>query len=166
MKRAQVELVRLFQRFNLAGAIYHVTACGNAGAPIFLDDEDQQLFLGVLAERVKRFDWLCHAYCLMDNHYHLLTETPESNLSAGMRSLLNGIYIQRFSQLATEQNVFQGKVQGHPGGAGKLFAGTMPLRGAEAVRAGMAPSVGQYEWSSYPMIGASPAPPHFIWIGY
>jgi REP element-mobilizing transposase RayT len=46
----------------------------------------------------KRCNWICHAYCLMDNHYHLLIETPEGNLSAGMRQL-NGVYTQLFNKL-------------------------------------------------------------------
>jgi REP element-mobilizing transposase RayT len=84
-------------RIQFPGAIYHVTARGNARGPIFLDHEDRQLFLGVLADCVKRFGWLCHACCLMDNDYHLLIETPSGNFSAGMRQL-NGIYTQRFNR--------------------------------------------------------------------
>lgn len=67
-------------RLEFPGAIYHVTARGNAQEAIFLDDEDRLQFLAVLAETVSRFSWLCHAYCLMDNHYHLLIETPDGNL--------------------------------------------------------------------------------------
>ena len=66
---------------------------GNARAAIFLDDEDRDLFLAVLAECVARFGWLCHAYCLMGNHYHLLIETPDANVSAGMRQL-NEVYTE------------------------------------------------------------------------
>ncbi len=46
---------------------------------------------------VERFKWVCHAYCLMENHYHLLIETPDGNLSRGMREL-NGVYTQGFNQ--------------------------------------------------------------------
>ena len=56
-----------------------------------MDDTDRAMFLSVLAEVISRFDWHCHAYCLMGNHYHLLIETPEPNLSKGMRQL-NGVY--------------------------------------------------------------------------
>jgi len=54
-------------RLEFPGAIYHVTSRGNARNAIFIDDEDRGLFLGCLGEVVARFDWLCHAYCLMDN---------------------------------------------------------------------------------------------------
>ena len=54
---------------------------------------DRERFLGVLAEVVGTFNWVCHAYCLMGNHYHLLVATPDANLSKGMRHL-NGVYTQ------------------------------------------------------------------------
>lgn len=62
-------------RIEFPGAVYHVTSRGNARADIFDGDNDQNLFLSILGQTVKRFNWLCHAYCLMDNHYHLLIET-------------------------------------------------------------------------------------------
>ena len=64
-------------RIEFPGAVYHVTARGNARADIFTEDSDRQIFLSVLGQTVKRFNWLCHAYCLMGNHYPLLIETPE-----------------------------------------------------------------------------------------
>ena len=63
-------------RLEYSGAVYHLTARGNAGQAIFLDNADRELFLACLGEVVARFGWLCHAFCLMDNHYHLLIETP------------------------------------------------------------------------------------------
>ena len=74
-------------RIEFPGAVYHVTSRGNARADIFEDDNDRRLFLSILGQTAKRFNWLCHAYCLMGNHYHLLIETPEGNLSVGMRHL-------------------------------------------------------------------------------
>jgi REP element-mobilizing transposase RayT len=79
------------------GAVYHVTARGNAGQEIFLDDEDREAFLATLGTVVARFHWIVHAYCLMTNHYHLLVETPEANLSRGMRQL-NGVTTQAFNR--------------------------------------------------------------------
>jgi REP element-mobilizing transposase RayT len=79
------------------GALYHVTARGNARQDFFLDDEDRQQFLGVLARVVSRFHLLLQAYCLMDNHFHLVAETPEANLSKVMRQL-NGVYTQAFNR--------------------------------------------------------------------
>jgi putative transposase len=81
-------------RLEYEGAVYHVTSRGNAGTEIFLDDTDRLRFLEVLGTVVERFGWICHAYCLMTNHYHLLVETPQPNLSRGMQHL-NGVYTQR-----------------------------------------------------------------------
>ncbi|MCZ6772752.1 MAG: transposase, partial [Proteobacteria bacterium] len=80
-------------RIEFPGALYHVTSHGNARADIYLSNDDRAMFLAVLAQTLDRFGWLCHAYCLMTNHYHLLVETPVANLSRGMRHL-NGVYTQ------------------------------------------------------------------------
>jgi len=82
---------------EFCGALYHVTARGNVQQDIFLDGEDAQQFLRVLARVVSRFDLLVHAYCLMDKHFHLVVETPEANLSTAM-SQLNGVYTQAFNR--------------------------------------------------------------------
>ena len=80
-------------RIEFEGALYHVTSRGNAGQDIFADDEDRDAFLEILADTTARFVWICHAYCLMSNHYHLLLETPDANLSRGMRHL-NSVYTE------------------------------------------------------------------------
>ena len=84
-------------RLEYAGALYHVTVRGNARQDIFLDDEDRRRFSGVLERVVSRFHLVLHAYCLMSNHFHLLVETPEANLSSAMRQL-NGVYTQAFNR--------------------------------------------------------------------
>jgi REP element-mobilizing transposase RayT len=84
-------------RIEFPGALYHVTSRGNARAPIFLDDHDRLRFLRTLGETVEQRRWLCHAYCLMANHYHLVFQTPEPNLSRGMHQL-NGTYTQGFNK--------------------------------------------------------------------
>lgn len=83
-------------RIEFAGALYHVTSRGDGREDIYLSDHDRELFLSVLDEVCQRFNWHCHAYCLMSNHYHLLIETPDANLAQGMRQL-NGVYTQRFN---------------------------------------------------------------------
>ena len=96
-------------RVEYAGAVYHVTCRGNARERIFLVDPDRDLFLDVLADVVKRFNWRCHAYCQMTNHYHLLIETIEPTLSRGMRHL-NGVYTQEFNRRHRRTgHVFQGR---------------------------------------------------------
>lgn len=84
-------------RIEFPHAIYHVTSRGNARQRIVRDDADRQAWLTTLGHVVARFGWLCHAYCLMSNHYHLLIETPQPNLSRGMRQL-NGVYTQTFNR--------------------------------------------------------------------
>lgn len=84
-------------RIEYDGAVYHVTSRGNERKPIFKDDGDRELFLNTLQQVNKRFHLLCHTYCLMDNHYHLIIETPGGNLSKGMRQL-NGVYTQSFNK--------------------------------------------------------------------
>ena len=96
-------------RIEFAGALYHVTSRGDRREDIYLDDGDRQLFLEVLEAVCERFNWEVHAYCLMSNHYHLLVETPDGNLSRGMRHL-NGVYTQRFNRRHKKVgHVFQGR---------------------------------------------------------
>ena len=96
-------------RLEFPGAVYHVTSRGNARQRIFFGDADRELFLDTLAHVISRYGWLCHAYCLMDNHYHLLVETPRANLSLGMRQL-NGIYTQTFNRRHHRAgHLFQGR---------------------------------------------------------
>jgi hypothetical protein len=75
-------------RIEFAGALYHLTSRGDRRESIYEDEEDRQHFLDVLAEVVDRYRWICHAYCLMMNYYHLVVETVEGNLSQGMRPWL------------------------------------------------------------------------------
>lgn len=96
-------------RIEYSGAVYHITSRGNARKKIYSDDQDRENFLGVLETVVKRYNWLCHAYCLMDNHYHFLIETPDANLSIGMRQL-NGVYTQFYNRRHRRPgHIFQGR---------------------------------------------------------
>jgi REP element-mobilizing transposase RayT len=96
-------------RIEYAGAVYHITSRGNEKKPVFKDDEDREAFLSTLLRVNKRYNWICHAYCLMDNHYHLLIETPDGNLSLGMRQL-NGVYTQTFNRRHNRAgHLFQGR---------------------------------------------------------
>jgi REP element-mobilizing transposase RayT len=96
-------------RIEFPGAVYHVTARGDGRQAIFRDDADREKFLAVLEGTVTLRKWICHAYCLMGNHYHLIIETPEANLSRGMRSL-NGEYTQAFNRRHRRAgHVFQGR---------------------------------------------------------
>jgi putative transposase len=99
-------------RIEYDGAFYHLTSRGNERKAIFKDDTDRQLFLDSLSQVTERFHWLCHAYCLMDNHYHLVVETPDANLSQGMRQL-NGVYTQAYNRRHRRVgHLFQGRFKG------------------------------------------------------
>ena len=96
-------------RIEYPGAVYHITSRGNEKKPVFKDDQDRENFLNTLQHVNKRYNWICHAYCLMTNHYHLLIETPEGNLSLGMRQL-NGVYTQLFNKWhGRTGHLFQGR---------------------------------------------------------
>jgi putative transposase len=68
-------------RLEFAGALYHVTSRGDRREDIYLDDEDREAWLEVMGDVCSRFNWVVHAYCQMSNHYHLLVETVDGNLS-------------------------------------------------------------------------------------
>ena len=83
-------------RIEYPGGFYHVMARGNRREPIFLDDKDREFFLKTLGEACGMTGWRVHAWVLMGNHYHVLLETPEANLVAGMQWLQNA-YTRRFN---------------------------------------------------------------------
>jgi len=84
-------------RIEFAGAFYHVTSRGDHGEAVYQDDEDRKRFLTCIGEVCGRTGWRIYAFVLMTNHYHLLLETPEPNLVAGMK-WLQGTYTQRFNR--------------------------------------------------------------------
>ena len=146
-------------RIEFPGAIYHVTARGNAREAIFRDDADRDLFLDALGEVVTRFGWLCHAYCLMDNHYHLLIETSQGNLSPGMRQL-NGVYTQRVNRRhARVGHVFQGRFKAILVERDSYLLELARYIVLNPVRAKVVKNPDRYPWSSYPAtVGAVVSP--------
>ena len=146
-------------RLHFPGGIYHVTARGNDRQTIFPDDADCSLFLIVLASVVVRYRVRCHAYCLMGNHYHLLLETPEGNLSDAMRQI-NGVYTQRFNRRHERcGHVLQGRF------GAQLVDGQAYLHEVcryivlNPVRAGLASHPRNWKWSSFrATAGEAPAP--------
>ncbi len=142
-------------RLEFAHALYHVTSRGNRQEDIYLDDSDRQAWLAVLAQVCKRFRWTVHAYCLMSNHYHLLVETPEPNLSAGMRQL-NGVYTQLTNRAhGRVGHVFQGRFKAIVADKDNYLLELARYVVLNPVRAGMVQDPGQWPWSSY---GAMLAP--------
>jgi putative transposase len=96
-------------RIEFPGGLYHITSRGDRREAIYLDDADRRQWLELFGQVCRRFNWACHAYCLMDNHYHIVVETVDGNLSAGMRQL-NGVYTQLHNRAhGRVGHVFQGR---------------------------------------------------------
>lgn len=149
-------------RIEYCGAVYHVTSRGNAREAIFTDDKDRRTFLAILSKVVKRHHWLCHAYCLMDNHYHLLIETPDSNLSRGMRQL-NGLYTQTFNRLhGRVGHVLQGRFKGILVDKDNYLLELCRYIALNPVRAKMVTNPKDYFWSSYCATVGLSATPTFL----
>jgi REP element-mobilizing transposase RayT len=136
-------------RLEFPGAIYHLTSRGNARLPIFEDDHDRQRFFIILQQVLKRFNWLCHAYCLMQNHYHLVVETIDGNLSQGMRHL-NGVYTQDFNRRHNRTgHIFQGRYKSIVAERDSYLLELCRYVVLNPVRAGLVSQPGTYPWSSY-----------------
>lgn len=154
-------------RIEFPGAVHHVTTRGNARANIFDDDDDRRIFLAILGQTVRRFNWICHAWCLMDNHYHLLIETPDGNLSQGMRHL-NGVYTQSYNRLnQKEGHLFKGRFKSVLVEKDSHLLELCRYVVLNPVRAGIVERPELYPWSSYLFtLGEKPAPPYLTtaWI--
>ena len=136
-------------RIEFDGAIYHVTSRGDAREPIFITDTDHILFLDILKKTCERFNWLCYAYCLMDNHYHLVIETPDGNLSKGMRQL-NGVYTQSFNKRHQRVgHVFQGRYKAILIEKESYLLQVSRYVVLNPVRAKIVESPDEWKWSSY-----------------
>ncbi|OPY91708.1 MAG: Transposase IS200 like protein [Syntrophus sp. PtaU1.Bin208] len=149
-------------RIEYPGALYHVTSRGNARQNIYLDDHDCRVFLDILGLVVQRFRWLCHAYCLMPNHYHLLIETPEGNLSRGMRQL-NGIYTQKFNwKRSRSGHLLQGRYKAILVDKDEYLLELSRYLMLNPVRVGIAEFPEAYAWSSYRATLGKGTAPEFL----
>ena len=146
-------------RLEFPGAIYHLTSRGNARQKVFFTDTDRQLFLDTLTGVVSRYSWICHAYCLMANHYHLLVETPKANLSLGMRQL-NGIYTQAFNRRHRRVgHLFQGRFKAILVEKESYLLELCRYIVLNPVRVKGNLKTGSWKWSSYrATAGLAPAP--------
>ena len=136
-------------RIEYPGAVYHVTSRGNDKKPVFLNDTDRQNFLNTLRHVNERYNWICHAYCLMTNHYHLLIETPDGNLALGMRQL-NGVYTQLFNKLhGRTGHLFQGRYRAILIQKDSHLLEVCRYVVLNPVRARMVQTPEEYRWSSY-----------------
>ncbi len=146
-------------RLELSGGIYHVTSRGDGREDIYLNDEDREAWLEILGQVCERFHWICHAWCQMTNHYHLLIETPEANLAQGMRQL-NGVYTQRFNR-AHERcgHVFQGRYKAILVERDNYLLELARYIVLNPLRAKMIKRLEDWPWSSFPATcGLAPVP--------
>lgn len=136
-------------RIEYEGALYHVTSRGNERKSIYRDEVDYHLFLDVLSEVCDRFNWVIHSWCLMSNHYHLVVETPEANLSVGMRQL-NGVYTMRFNRRYRRAgHLFQGRYKAILVDKSAYLLELSRYVVLNPVRAGLVDHPGEWLWSSY-----------------
>ncbi len=146
-------------RIEFPGALYHVTARGDRQEPIYEDDKDCQLFLDLLGKVIVEWNWVCHAYCMMGNHYHLFLETPDGNLAKGMRQL-NGVYTQLSNRRHQRVgHLFQGRYKAILVDRDEYLLELGRYVVLNPVRARLVKRVEDWPWSSYrSMVGEARNP--------
>ncbi len=148
-------------RVEYPGAIYHVVNRGDRREPIFKDATDRDRFLGTLGETCAKTGWQVHALCLMENHFHLVVETPQGNLVAGMKWFL-GTYTSRFNRRhKLFGHMFSGRykaliVDGSGNGYLKTVCDYVHLNPARAKLLQAEQALRKYQWSSWPEYLKSP----------
>jgi len=149
-------------RVQYPGAIYHVMSRGDHREPIFHDEHDRIRFLQTLAETCAKTGWRIHAYCLMGNHFHLVTETPQANLVVGMKWLL-GTFTSRFNRKhKLFGHLFSGRykaliVDGRCRGYLRTVCDYVHLNPVRASLLRADEPLAAYRWSSYPEYLQAPA---------
>jgi len=146
-------------RIEYPGAFYHVTSRGNEQKDVFKSRRDREQFLTYLKSSTERYGAVIHAYCLMSNHYHLLLETPEGNLSQIMRHI-NGAYTTYFNvKRKRAGHLFQGRFKAILIEADEYAAELARYIHLNPVKVGIVARPEEYEWSSYRYyIGQTEAP--------
>jgi len=133
---------------------------------VFSTDDDRKLFLDTLAQVVSRYGWICHAYGLMANHYHLLVETPKANLSIGMRQL-NGIYTQSFNRKHKRVgHLFQGRFKAILVEKESYLLELSRYIVLNPVRLKGGAEMGAWKWSSYRATAGLASVPEFLSIDW
>lgn len=149
-------------RLEYPWALYHVTARGDRRGWIYLDAVDHEQFLDTLARAVQRYNWVLSAYCLMGNHYHLLVETPDANLSRGMQ-WLNGVYTQRFNRRHRQVgHVLQGRYKAILVERESYLLELARYIVLNPVRARLVERPADWEWSSYNATAGSVSTPSWL----
>lgn len=136
-------------RLQIAGGIYHVTSRGNRRQSICYDDHDRRCFLSMQDRVVARCGWRLHAYCLMDNHFHLLIETPKPNLSVGMQRLKCEYAAYFNARHALEGHLFQQRFGSRVIESEEYFSDALRYIALNPVRAGLCGHPSEWPWSSF-----------------
>lgn len=135
-------------RIEFPGAVYHVTSRGDRREPIYRDDEDREAHLAVIAQAMERFDAQVLAYCLMGNHFHLLLQTRQANLSRLMRHV-NGVYTQAFNRRHGQVgHLFQGRFKAILVDRDAYLVALCRYVERNPVAAGLVASAREWPWSS------------------
>ncbi len=154
-------------RLEYPGALYHITSRGNERKKIFLDDEERKLFQQLLTTVVEKHQWVCHAYCLMDNHYHLLVEVKQPDVSEGM-GWLNGVYTQKINRRRKRVgHLFQGRFKSVLVQKESHLLEVARYIVLNPVRARIVKSPSDWEWSSFRATAGACKPPKCLatdWI--
>ncbi|VAW64045.1 FIG00759408: hypothetical protein, partial [hydrothermal vent metagenome] len=142
------------------------TARGNRQEDIFEEDADRLEFISIFQTVCERYNWVCHAYCLMGNHYHLLIETPDANLSKGMRQL-NGVYTQTFNRKHNRVgHLFQGRYKSILVEKDSYLLELSRYIVLNPVRAKMVRSAVNWRWSSYRAMTGQIKKPAFLEVDW
>lgn len=149
-------------RIEYPGAYYHVTSRGNEQKDVFKSQRDREKFLEYLASATERYGAVIHAYCLMSNHYHLLLETPEGNLSQIMRHI-NGAYTTYFNiKRKRAGHLFQGRYKAILIEADEYLTELSRYIHLNPVRVRIVERPEQYQWSSYRSYISQNTPPEWL----
>ncbi|GAA5131630.1 transposase [Thalassotalea piscium] len=146
-------------RLEFSGALYHITSRGNERKPIYIEKSDFESFLNLLGKVCERYNWAVHSFCLMTNHYHLLLETPDANLSKGMRQL-NGVYTQCFNRKHRRVgHLFQGRYKAILVDKDAYLLELNRYIVLNPIRAKMVNNLSEWQWSSWHYVmGEVPTP--------
>jgi REP element-mobilizing transposase RayT len=149
-------------RPQFPGGVYHVTARGVRGLPIAVDDDDRLVFLRFLDAAVARFHWICTAYCLMTNHFHLLVETPDGDLARGMQ-LLNSRLAQAFNRRhGVKGHLFERRYHAVVVADDAQLLEAARYVVLNPVRANVCSSPERWRWSSYRASAGLVSAPRFL----
>jgi putative transposase len=136
-------------RIEMGGGIHHVISRGDHRERIFDDDGDRRRFLRGYGDVAERYGWVPLTYCLMDNHVHLVIETPAPNLGAGCRDLL-GLYARRRNARHDELgHVFQGRFKSRLALDDRYFAQLLRYVALNPVKAGLCATAEAWPWSAH-----------------